>query len=111
MENIELITRPLKNTTAEERSRAIHAVEKLGMTVTQAANFAGISRSAVHRIKHQKLDSVRHAAGGIDFVEVAEYTCPKHGKTSISPCVACTAAARITAESIGRISRHQEARG
>jgi Zn-dependent alcohol dehydrogenase len=95
-EDRRLITTPLKNTTPEERDRAIYAVETLGMSVVQAAEYAGISKSAVHRIKHQRLDAARHAAGELEFVEVAEYHCPKHGKTRISPCVACTAAAAQT---------------
>ena len=72
--------------------QAVSAVVKDGLSIRQASELAGISRSAVSRYVLARRERIASRGGDTQF-RPKQWRCPVHGPVSVHPCVACAAAA------------------
>lgn len=78
--------------SVEEQQKAIRTVIDRGLTFRQAARATGLSKTAVHRMVQRKRRALADSAGPARFEEQF-HVCPKHGRLTLWPCVACMAEA------------------
>ena len=78
--------------TKQQVKLAVSAVVKDGLSIRQASELAGISRSAVSRYVLARRERIASRGNQTNFT-AKQWRCPVHGPVSVHPCVACAAAA------------------